>query len=91
MNDAEPPKLTPGQIRAARALLGITGRDLAAASKVGIATIRRAEGPFAKVTGLNRLTDAAIRRALEDMGIDFIDPSDTLKGGVALRRKAARG
>lgn len=83
-NDMLP--LTPQQIRAARAALGMTAQQVAEKAQVGVATLRRAEGPRRTATGLNRSTDAAIRRALEEAGIRFIDPSEDHEGGVVLRR-----
>ena len=66
-------------MRAARAMLRWTALDLAAASKVGVATIRRVEvvGGEIPVTAAN---EAAIRRALESAGIDFIDENGTGEG-----------
>lgn len=49
--------------------------DLADASKIGIATIRRAEG-FDGQTNLTDANDAAIRRAFLDHGIEFIQEID---------------
>ena len=83
-NDTLP--LTPQQIRAARAALGLTAQQVAEKAQVGVATLRRAEGPRRATTGLNRSTDAAIRRALEDAGIAFIDPTEDHSGGVVLHR-----
>ena len=72
--------LTAAQIRAARALLRWSAEDLAEHSALGLATIRRAE----QVEGQTKLTlanDRAVRRALEEAGIVFIDPE---KSGAAL-------
>lgn len=80
--------LLAAQLRAARALLRWSASDLAVASKVGVATIRRVEvieGPI-PVTAAN---NAALRRALEDAGVEFIDENG---GGVGVRlRNPARG
>ena len=74
-------RLSPAQIRAARALLRWSADDLAAASSVGLATIRRAE--LAEThTSMTRPNDAAIRRALEDAGVNFIDQNG---GGEGVR------
>ena len=65
-------KITGGQIRAARALLRWTAEELAERSKLGVATIRRAEavdGPI-PVTVANADT---IVRAFEEVGIEFIN------------------
>jgi hypothetical protein len=73
-------------MRAARALLRWTALDLARASRVGVATIRRGEIP---VTLAN---EAALRRALETAGINFI-ADDGGGEGVRFRkpRKAENG
>jgi transcriptional regulator with XRE-family HTH domain len=65
-------KITGGQIRAARALLRWTAEELAERSKLGVATIRRAEavdGPI-PITVANADT---IVRAFEEVGIEFIN------------------
>ena len=73
-------------MRAARALLRWTALDLAQASKVGVATIRRVEvvdGEI-KVTPAN---EAALRQALERAGVEFIDENGG-GPGVRLRKQA---
>jgi transcriptional regulator with XRE-family HTH domain len=67
-----PAPLASGQIRAARALLRWSAEDLARASAVGVATIRRAELTDDE-TALTAANDLAIRRALEAAGVEFID------------------
>src|SRR4029079_17594299 len=65
-------KISSAQMRAARALIRWTALDLARASKVGVATIRRAEvvdGEIPVTLG----NEAALRRALKAAGIDFIE------------------
>jgi len=76
-------KISSAQVRAARALLRWTALDLAHASKVGVATIRRAE----VVEGQLPVTlpnEASIRRALEAAGIEFIEDNG---GGEGVRFK----
>lgn len=71
-------------MRAARALLRWSAEDLAKFSKLGVATIRRAEAH----DGATNLTDAnadAVRRALEKAGVEFI-PANGGGPGVRLRR-----
>jgi transcriptional regulator with XRE-family HTH domain len=75
--------LTSGQIRAARALLRWSAEDLAGASSVGVATIRRAE-LAERETSMNTPNDRAIRGALEAAGIVFIDENG---GGAGVRLK----
>jgi len=63
-------KISGRQIRAARALLGMSSETLAKSAELGIATIRRAEA----VDDAPPITPAnlsAIRSALERAGIEF--------------------
>jgi hypothetical protein len=78
---AIPPPLTSAQIRAARALIRWSAEDLARHSTVGVTTIRRAE-LMPSATVMTRANDQAIRRALEQAGVDFIDAE---KGGPGVR------
>lgn len=75
------PQLTSSQIRAARALLHWRAEDLATASAVGVATIRRAE-LVKDTTSMTAPNDIAIRRALEAAGVEFIDENG---GGPGVR------
>jgi hypothetical protein len=77
--------LTSAQIRAARALLRWRAQDLARVSAVGVATIRRAE-LVDEETSMTAANDAAIRRALEDAGVEFIDENGG-GPGVRLRKR----
>ena len=61
-------------MRAARALIRWTALDLARASKVGVATIRRAEAVEGEIP--------VIRRAFEGAGIEFIEDNG---GGEGVR------
>jgi ribosome-binding protein aMBF1 (putative translation factor) len=79
-------RLTSAQIRAARALLRWSAEDLARNSKVGVATIRRAEVTEA-TTGMTTPNDLAIRQALEAAGVEFIDENG---GGVGVRLRKRR-
>ena len=64
------------QIRAARALLRWTAQNLADASGIGVATIRRMELMDGVPSGQVR-TIEALRVALEAAGVDFVgSPSD---------------
>jgi len=73
------------QIRAARALLRWTAQNLADASGIGVATIRRMELMDGVPSGQVR-TIEALRVALEAAGVDFVgSPSDA--PGVRLRSK----
>ena len=77
--------LTSQQIRAARALLGWRAQDLARASAVGVATIRRAE-LAERETSMTTPNDMAVRRALEAAGVEFIDENGG-GPGVRLRKR----
>ena len=73
--------LTSPQIRAARALLRWRAQDLARESAVGVATIRRAELADGQ-TSMTTANNAAVRRAFELAGIEFIDENG---GGPGVR------
>jgi len=77
--------LSSSQIRAARALLRWRAQDLARQSIVGVATIRRAELADDE-TSMTAANDAAVRRALETAGIEFIDENGG-GPGVRLRKR----
>ena len=73
--------LISAQIRAARSLIRWTADELAAASALSVATIRRAELKESE-TALTTANDLAIRRALEAAGVEFIDENG---GGPGVR------
>jgi hypothetical protein len=77
--------LTSDQIRAARALVRWRAEDLARASGVGVATIRRAELAEGR-TSMTVPNDMAVRRALAAAGVEFID-EDGGGPGVRLRKR----
>ena len=85
MKDRPRPALTGAQIRAARALLRWRAEDLAKKSAVGVATVRRAE-LSEDATSMTVANDAAVRRALEAAGVDFIDQNG---GGAGVRLRDA--
>ena len=74
-------RLSSGQLRAARALLRWSALDLARASKVGVATIRRVEVLEGEIP-VTAANQAALRLALESAGIEFIDENG---GGPGVR------
>jgi transcriptional regulator with XRE-family HTH domain len=77
--------ITASQSRAARGLLDWTQQELADAARVGVATVRIFEGEAAKT---RPAILAALRRALELAGVEFIDENG---GGVGVRyRKRQR-
>jgi hypothetical protein len=72
-------------IRAARALLRWEQRDLSNASSVSLPTIKRLEsrpGPL----GAHGSTVAALRKAIESAGVEFIDENGG-GAGVRLRKQ----
>lgn len=73
--------ITGAQMRAARALVRWSAKDLAKAASVGVATVRRAESEdgIPPTTLANR---NAIRGALEAAGIEFISENG---GGPGVR------
>lgn len=63
------PQMTPAQCRAARGLIKWSQDDLAKAAEVGIVSVRQFEN---ENTEPRRATLAAMRRALEAAGVEFI-------------------
>jgi hypothetical protein len=82
-------KISGAQMRAARALLRWTALDLAKASKVGVATIRRVEVIDGEISA-TAANQAALRRALEYAGVEFIDENGG-GAGVRLRKPSNKG
>jgi hypothetical protein len=68
-------------MRAARASLRWSALDLAAASKVGVATIRRVEVVDGEIP-VTSANEAALRQALENAGVEFINENG---GGPGVR------
>jgi transcriptional regulator with XRE-family HTH domain len=81
LSQARRAPLTSSQIRAARSLLRWTAEELAAASALSVATVRRAELKEIQTT-LTVANDLAIRRAFEAAGVEFIDENG---GGPGVR------
>lgn len=69
--------ITPEQIRAARALLGMPQKELAARAGVSVATLRRMEWPLRPAAPARQIV--RVQRALEESGAEFIE------GGVKCR------
>jgi len=74
-------KISSAQMRAARALVRWSALDLAKASKVGVATIRRVEVVQGEIP-VTQANEAALRQALEFAGVEFIDENG---GGPGVR------
>jgi len=75
--------ISSAHLRAARALLRWSALDLAKASKVSVATIRRVEVMDGQIP-VTSANEAALRTALEGAGIEFIDENG---GGLGVRFK----
>ncbi len=71
--------ITSGQIRAARALLRWSGKDLAEKSGIGFSTIMKMESDVG-VPNSNFKTFEAIKKAFEDEGVEFIGTPDDCPG-----------
>ena len=71
--------LSSAQLRAARALLRWSAADLAKMSGVGTATIQRMEVMDGVPTG-NVKTLLALKRALEDAGVEFVGSPEKSPG-----------
>ncbi len=77
--------ITPSQVKGARAMLGLSQRELAGLAGVGLATVQRLE-LTAGVRGAAE-TLWKIQSALEESGVEFI-PADGEKGpGVRLKHR----
>ena len=87
MGQEQTKPLTSDQLRAARALLRWSADELSRRSSVSLRTIRRAELAEQHMT-MTTANNLAVRRALEDAGVEFIDGNG---GGPGLRlRKRQR-
>lgn len=76
--------LKSAQIRAARALIRWSAEDLARATALSVATIRRAE-LAADETSMTAANCLAVRGAFESAGVEFIDENGS-GPGVRLRK-----
>ena len=84
--------MTAAQLRAARALLGMDQKDLAAASGLSLPTIQRMEASDGVIRG-NVDSLMKLVSALDNAGIELINPgaSSTAGGrGVRLRENVAK-
>lgn len=87
MSDDTEDSVTGPQMRAARALLGLSGERLAELSGVSLAAIRRAETDRG-TAGMMKANGSAIRRTLEDAGVEFIAENGG-GAGIRLRKPAS--
>lgn len=81
--------LTPAQLRAARALLGIDQRTLAELAGVSVPTIQRMEASDGVVRGVVD-TLMKVIQALDEAGVELIGENQASeRGGRGVRLKAA--
>ena len=81
--------ITSGQLKAARALLGIDQRDVAAMSSLSVPTIQRMEASDGVIRG-NVDSLMKLIKALDDAGIALIgDDAASAAGGRGVRLKEA--
>lgn len=76
--------ITSGQIKAARALVGLTVAELAKEAGIGFTTLVRLEASDGVPSGTVRTLDA-VQKALEAAGIEFIG---TPENGAGIRWKS---
>jgi transcriptional regulator with XRE-family HTH domain len=74
----------PVQIRAARGLLGLSQKELAEKSQLGVMTIKRLEAAGTEIRG-SAQTFVRVQRALESLGIIFIEQDGAAGPGVRLK------
>jgi transcriptional regulator with XRE-family HTH domain len=82
-------KVSVGQIKAARSLLGWSQEDLAGASGVSIPTVKRLEASVGALGGRED-TGLKLTAALERAGVEFIAENGGGQG-VRLRKGTAKG
>ena len=77
------PMITPSQVKAARALLGLSQNELAEISGLGIATVKRLE----IATGVRGAATTLwkVQTALEKAGVEFLSAGEGTGPGVRLR------
>ena len=78
--------ITGAQVRAAKALLGWSGNDLAEKAGIGLSTIRRIEGCDGLLEAASIKTLQAIQKALELGGVEFLGTSED-NPGVRLKTR----
>jgi len=67
--------ITSAQIKAARALLGLTVAELAKKAEIGFTTMVRLEASDGVPSGTVRTLDS-VQKALEQLGVEFIGTPD---------------
>ncbi|MCB5176777.1 helix-turn-helix domain-containing protein [Microvirga lenta] len=77
--------ITASQIRAARALLGLSQSEVAERAGISVPSLKRAEAGSTIKVSSNLVS--AIRSALEAEGAVFISAGETTQGGPGVRLK----
>ncbi|UXS31347.1 helix-turn-helix transcriptional regulator [Agrobacterium tumefaciens] len=75
--------ITAAQIKAARALVGLTQDDIAKATELSVQTIKRMES-----VGTERSTAGnvdAVKKALQTAGVMFLEDGEATSGGPGVR------
>jgi transcriptional regulator with XRE-family HTH domain len=78
------PMITAAQVKAARALLGLSQGDLAEKTGLGIATVKRLE-LSTELRGA-ATTLWKVQTTLEEAGVEFLDANEESGFGVRLRQ-----
>ncbi|WP_322994234.1 helix-turn-helix transcriptional regulator [Castellaniella sp.] len=78
---------TGRQIAAARALSGLSQAEVAGRANISVPTLKRMEASDGPATGMANNV-AAVQRALESAGVEFI-PENGGGAGVRLRKETA--
>lgn len=76
--------ISSSQVRAAKALLRWSGEELASRAGISLSTVRRVEAVEGVPDSQNIKTIMAIKRALEEAGVEFIGTPDD-RPGVRLK------
>lgn len=82
----DPAMLTGAQIRAARALVRWSTKDLADQAQIGMATVHRAEA-VDDMPGMNARTLMKIKASFERAGVEFLDGAYSGNGGPGVRMR----
>ena len=79
--------ITGAQVRAAKALIGWSGGDLATKAGIGLSTIRRIEGCDGLLETASIKVVQALHRALDSGGVEFIGSPDNGPGVRLISKK----
>lgn len=82
-------KISSAQIRAARGLLNLSARRLSERSGISLSTIHRAESAEG-IPSTHEASLAAIKAALEELGVEFLDDSGVRLGSNGASREVGQ-